>query len=990
LTNLFDNLNPQQQEAVIEIEKPLLIIAGAGSGKTLTVASKIAYLIEKGVKPENILALAFNQKAAEELKERVIGMLRNSEDLSISTFHSFCNQVIQDNLLNTKLNANCRVITDTAQLVYFTKNINKFGIEFLEFNHEPYTLAEEVKKFISRCKDEAITTDDLEKWVTTQEKKGLDEEEQNSLNNLKDILKIYRSYEDYKVNNNMLDFGDMLCIVHNLLKNKHLILKKYQEKFQYVIVDEFQDTNYIQLQIVHLIASKHCHITVVGDDDQSIYRFRGAYLTNIAEFKKMFPNYTEKALEHNYRSTKNIVVVANKLIECSPERTIKKLFTNNPQGEKVAVVETPTDNSQANYVLETIKEQLKSHPHKDIAVLCRRRASAEPIIKALRKQKIPFNFVGETGFFQEPIIKDVTAYLKVSSNPLESNAELVRILHRYNISPVDISKFNSYAGHKDISLYEAFDHLNELEVDKFKFLALKQVLKEILKNKKRLRTLDLIHNLLFELEFYKYEIALQNHRNIQVLNQFYAFAEEFDSLYPDNDIDDFTDYLSYASNFEIEERNIDEQAIIISTIHGVKGMQYPVVIIPDLVERKLPTTFQKDKFPIPPELLKGVKSQFDEKELHLQEERRLFYVAITRAKDKLFITYAKRYGENKTDSKPSKFLNEIAYTQNKNISFQQADPPEIVVECVTKENQTQTTLLKRLMSSIKVENYGDAIENILLIAKRQNRERDIKEIIAQIKEPDYSTLEQVCEEKPVTISADHLFSVSQFISYKKCPRLYQYRYLIKIPEKPRYYFDFGASIHNIVEQLTKLLKEGKSINQDVAYELLQKYWDPKGYKSRIDEKRDFKEAKAILKVFLDEQAKSKSEIVDIERWFKTTINNVLVNGRIDRIDKEGSEFTVIDYKTSKKAQSLNELKKDMQLLVYTVAVSEVYGNKPVVGDWFLRSNEKVFFKPEDQAIDALKTELADIAGKIKAGLFERTPGWECRYCDYGCLCDDET
>jgi DNA helicase-2/ATP-dependent DNA helicase PcrA len=987
LTNLFDNLNSQQREAVKEIEKPLLIIAGAGSGKTLTVASKIAYLIEKGVKPENILALAFNQKAAEELKERVIVMLENSEDLSISTFHSFCNQVIQDNLLNTKLNANYRVITDTAQLVYFTKNINKFGIEFLEFNHEPYTLAEEVKKFISRCKDEAITVEDLEKWIAQQGDKSIDEEEQASLNNLKDILKIYRSYEDYKLKNNMLDFGDMLFTVYNLLKNNPLILKRYQNRYQYVIVDEFQDTNYIQLQIVYLIAKNHGHITVVGDDDQSIYRFRGAYLTNIAEFKQMFPNYTEKALEHNYRSTQNIVAVANKLIESSPERTVKKLFTNNPQGEKVAVIETPTDNSQANYILETIKEQLKMHPPKDIAILCRRRASAEPIIKALRKQAIPFNFVGETGFFQEPIIKDITAYLKVTSNPLENSAELVRILHRYNISPVDISKINAYASTKDISLYEALDHLNELDVDKFKFLAVKQVLKEILKNKKSQRTLDLIHNLLFELEFYKYEIALANHRNIQLLNQFYSFAEEFDSLYPNNDIDDFTDYLSYASNFEIEESSTDEQAIIISTIHGVKGMQYPIVIVPDLVERKLPTIYQKDKFPIPQELLKGVKSRFDEKELHLQEERRLFYVAITRAKDKLFITYAKRYGENKTDSKPSKFLNEITYTQNQNISSQQADPPEIAVECVTKENQTQTALLKQIMSAVKVENYPKAIENVLLIAKCNDKDRDINEIIAQIKEPDYSSLEQVCEEKPITISDSHLFSVSQFISYKKCPRLYQYRYLMKIPEKPRYYFDFGASVHNIVEQLTKQLKEGKQINQDIAYDLLQKYWDPKGYKSKIDEKRDYKEAKAILKVFLDEQANSKSEIVDIERWFKTSIGDVQVNGRIDRIDKDGEDFTVIDYKTSKKASSLNELKKDMQLLVYTIAVNELYGSKPVVGDWFLRSNEKVFFKPEDQAIEALKTELIDIAGKIKAGQFEPKESWECNHCDYSCLCD---
>jgi DNA helicase II / ATP-dependent DNA helicase PcrA len=986
--NFLDSLNSQQREAVETIEQPLLIIAGAGSGKTLTVASKIAHLIEKGVGPENILALAYNQKAAEELKERVISILSNSEDLSISTFHSFCNQVIQDNLLSTKLNANFRVITETAQLVYFTKNINSFGIEFLEFNHEPYTLAEEVKKFISRCKDEAITVGDLEQWITQQQGKQLDEEEQASLNNLKDILKIYRSYEDYKAKHNMLDFGDMLCSVHNLLKNSPLILKRYQDRYQYVIVDEFQDTNYIQLQIVHSIAKKHGHITVVGDDDQSIYRFRGAYLTNIAEFKKMFPNFVEKALEHNYRSTKKIVSVANKLIVNSPERTIKELFTNNPDGEKVTVIETPTDNSQANYVLETIKEQLKTHPHKDIAVLCRRRASAEPIIKALRKQSIKFNFVGETGFFQEPIIKDITAYLKVISNPAESNAELVRILHRYNIDPVEISKFNGYTYRKDMCLYEVFDHLNEIKVDKPKFLAAKKVLAETINNKKRMRTLDLIHNLLFELEFYKYEIALNDTRNIQLLNQFYAFAEEFDSLYPDSDLDDFTDYLSYASNFEVEESNVDDQAIVISTIHGVKGMQYPVVIIPDVAARKLPTDFRKDKFPIPQELLKGIQSRFDEKELHIQEERRLFYVAITRAKEKLFMTYAKRYGENKTDSKPSKFLDEIAYKQNPDVDFQLADPREIAAECMTEENQTETALIKQVIFSLRAEKFNEAIENVLLVAKCQNKNLDVKkEIISLIKEPDYSVLAQVCQPKAIPIPDDYLFSVSQFISYKKCPRLYQYRYLMKIPEKPRYYFGFGASVHNIVEQLTRMSKEGKPINQDIANTLLQKYWDPKGYETKIDEKRDYAEAEAILRVFLDEHAKSKSEIVDIERWFKTTIGNVQINGRIDRIDKEGSEFTVIDYKTSKETTSLNELKKDMQLLVYAFAVNEMYGTKPLVGDWFLRFNEKVFFKPEDQAIDALKTELTDIAGKIRAGQFEPKESWECNHCDYTCLCD---
>ena len=215
---------------------------------------------------------------------------------------------------------------------------------------------------------------------------------------------------------------------------------------------------------------------------------------------------------------------------------------------------------------------------------------------------------------------------------------------------------------------------------------------------------------------------------------------------------------------------------------------------------------------------------------------------------------------------------------------------------------------------------------------------------------------------------------------------------MKIPEKPRYYFDFGSSLHSIAEQLTRMQKDGKTINEDFADELLAKFWDPKGYKSKIDEKRDYDEAKAILKVFLDEQAKSKTEIVDIERWFETSIGDIKLRGRIDRIDKDGSGYTVVDYKTSKKASSLNELKKDMQLLVYALAVKGMYGTGPLkVGNWFLRSNEKVFFEPEKKAIEAMQTEITEMAAKIKAAAFEPKKGsWECTYCDYTCLCDEET
>ncbi|MDR2700774.1 MAG: UvrD-helicase domain-containing protein [Nitrososphaerota archaeon] len=215
VSDLFSSLNFQQAEAVREVVCPLLIIAGAGSGKTLTVASKIAFLIqEKGVRPESVLALTFNQKAAEELRARVVGLVGVSEDLNVSTFHSFCNQIIQDNILSTKLNANFRIITDTAQLVYFTKNINSFGIEYLEFNDEPYTLAEEIKRFISRCKDEFIFPEDLQLCIAEREKGSLDEVALEALKCLRDVLRVYSVYEDYKLRNNLLDFGDMFLLTH--------------------------------------------------------------------------------------------------------------------------------------------------------------------------------------------------------------------------------------------------------------------------------------------------------------------------------------------------------------------------------------------------------------------------------------------------------------------------------------------------------------------------------------------------------------------------------------------------------------------------------------------------------------------------------------------------------------------------------------------------------------------------------------------------------
>jgi DNA helicase-2/ATP-dependent DNA helicase PcrA len=294
--------------------------------------------------------------------------------------------------------------------------------------------------------------------------------------------------------------------------------------------------------------------------------------------------------------------------------------------------------------------------------------------------------------------------------------------------------------------------------------------------------------------------------------------------------------------------------------------------------------------------------------------------------------------------------------------------------------------------------FNEAIENVLLYAKTTNKNLNVQtDIINNIKEPNHALLEQV-NEKPLTVPTNHVFSVSQFVGYQKCPRLYQYRHVMKIPEKPKYYFDFGSTLHYVVEQLTKMQKEKQPTNETIAFELLDKFWNPQGYKTKLDAKRDYDDAKAVLQVFLDEQSKCTSEILDIERAFETIIGDVRVRGRIDRVDKDKDGLIVIDYKTSKKEVSLNKLKTDMQLIVYALAMKDAYSNnnsdnaadecRLKIGNWFLRPNKKIFFIPEKQAMADIQVEIQEMAKKINNAEFKPKKGtWECNYCDYKCLCD---
>ena len=991
--DLIKDLNEPQQEAVKTTEGPILIIAGAGTGKTRVITRKVAYLIEKGIKPEDILALTFTDKASSEMLERVSELVESSGDLNVTTFHAFCKDIIGDHILDLKMNADMKIIEDTAQLVWFIKNIDSFGMEYIEIGSRPTSLVSEIKKTISKFKDECITILRLEKYIETKDKEKLEGADLENLNHLKDILKIYKAYESYKEENNMIDFGDMLVKVHDLLKSKPLILQKYQEKFKYILVDEFQDTNYIQLQIVNLLADKHKNITIVGDDDQSIYRFRGAYLTNIAEFKEQYKDHKEIVLEQNYRCTKKILNTANNLIANKPDRIVKKLFTENDDGTKVITAECKNDEDQAHYIIKEIIELLKTHDYKDIAILTRRKKGVQPIVDLFNKHKIPYEFVGNSDFFREPIVKDIVSYIRTISEPLDSPVEITRILHRavFDIKPVEIARFTRHAHKSKITVYEAFEKLEEISLDKDKFEKVYINLQKLIKAKNKLKLPELIYMILFEIDFYKYELSMENTKNLSLLNQFFKLVSDYYNLHTESELHNFVEYMTYASNFEIKEDiEATNNVIQVMTIHASKGKEFPIVFIPDLVRSKFPTNMIKDKFIVPSELTDGIKLDTDDKELHIQEERRLFYVAITRAEKQLYLTHAVRYGDNKRDSKISPFMEEINYSTNENLELKQIelDPIEIKEDSI-KEQLTQK-YIKEIVSDLHMKQFNKVVPKVMMLEKIQGNDPSV--LVKDIEELDYApVLKQIEDskiEKEKELEEIPTFSVSQFNTYNRCPRIYRYSYVFRIPTPAKPYFDFGSTIHKVCEELTKDIMDGKEVSIELALRYLDAYWKNEGYSSETEEQQAKEESKQILQTFLDEQSQMKSKIVALEKKFIIKIGDYSVLGYIDRIDQDGDDYIIFDYKTAKEVTSKNKLKEDIQLLTYDLAVQDIFKKRPKqVGLWFLRKNKKVMVEPNDEDIESIKKQVLETIKNIIDEDYTPTPGWVCGNCDYKLLCD---
>lgn len=620
--NLIDSLNDRQKEAVVNTDGPMLILAGAGSGKTKVLTTKVAYLIEeKNIDPNNILAITFTNKAAKEMKERIFKLEGNSAFyIQISTFHSFGLKILKENCELLGYEKNFTILDSDDSLSIIKKIMKELNIDANKYNPKA------IKNVISNNKNEIIDPEKYSLYVNTD----FDEI----------ALEVYRKYEKSLKINNAVDFDDLLILPLKLFNNNPGVLQKYQEKYKYVFIDEYQDTNEPQYILSKMISAKYKNITVVGDADQAIFTWRGANYKNILNFEKDYKDAKVVLLEENYRSTKTILNAANNVIKNNKVRKEKKLWTQNEEGSKITYYKAFDEKDESNYVVNEIKKLIEKGVNpKDICVLYRANAQSRTVEEAFLTSNISYNIVGSYAFYNRKEIKDLIAYLKLIYNN-KDDVSLLRVINypKRGIGNKAIENLAIKSNVLDKSLYEVIDSGKELKF--------KNMIEEIKKEESHLTLTELIDVVLDKSGMKK---SLEDEKSIEAdirlenLEEFKSIAKAMEINEGIVSLEELLDKLALVSDVS-EQKNDNEDKVTLMTMHAVKGLEYDYVFVVGVEEGLFP------------------HSNSLESNDELEEERRLCYVAITRAKKKLYLINARSrilYGKVSSNV-PSRFINEIS------------------------------------------------------------------------------------------------------------------------------------------------------------------------------------------------------------------------------------------------------------------------------------------------------------------------------------------
>jgi len=984
-------LNKEQLQAVKYNKGPLLIIAGAGTGKTSVIVEKIKYLVKKKIAgPEQILALTFTEKAASEMEERVDkAMPYGYFQMNISTFHAFADQVLKENCFQIGLSPSYRLMTEAETIMFLKQNLFLFNLKYFRPLGNPNKFLETLLQHFSRLRDEDISPEEYIRWAKVQSSKSKIQisdlnEEKIEKQKYMELAIAYQTYQKLKIKEGIMDFADLVYYLLQLFRKRPNVLKHYQHQYSCVLVDEFQDTNISQYLLVKLLCPPKLnpHLTVVGDDSQAIYKFRGASISNIIAFMKDYKKAKQITLKNNYRSNQTILDSAYKLIKNNDPDTLEfKLgISKNLVATKNKLQTTSYEPSTNFYLADSVEDESdnvskiilqlsKTYKYSDIAILVRANNQSEPFVKSLMRVGIPFQFLGPGTLYKQPEVKDLIAYLKILYN-LEDSPSLFRLLYMdiYSIDKKDVSLLLTFS--KKISLhlflameiYLSFFEKNltrsEFEIYKPYLPLLKsetkqkllKIYKMIVKHLGLLKTNTAGQILYYFLENSGLLVKLTNYstesqEKIAInISNFFNKLKIFESEHEDASVFTVVDFINMSiemgesplvSKTDISSYN----AVNILTVHSAKGLEFPIVFLVNLTEERFPTRHRKEIISIPEVLIKEILPIGD---YHIEEERRLFYVGLTRAKDKVFLSSSKFYGEGKRQRKISRF----------------------VIETLGEETiNKQTTIKKEEKSQLSIFDFKTT-KQIDKLATANNELQTIKK-----------------------------FSFSQLNSFKTCPLQYKYQYVFKIPTTATAAETFGITIHKTLQNFYSEFLINKKINKKRLLKIYEKTWIPIGYSSIVHENKIKNEGKKILINFFNKFHSSDLKILGLEKLFKIKIaEDIFLTGKIDRIDKiSTSEVEIIDYKTGKKPNE-RELVKSLQLTIYAMAAHDKNLLNKKLGDinltfHYLQIPEKITLKKNNDDLIKTRENIVNMVHEIRKNNFFANPGKHCDFCSFKIICE---
>lgn len=961
-------LNTQQQKAVHHGNGPLLIIAGAGTGKTTVITQRITSLItEKNIQPSEILALTFTEKAALEMETRVDQALPYGySQLWIQTFHGFCDRILRNEAIHIGLDPRYHLLTEAEALLFLKKNVFEFDLSYFRPLGNPMKFLQGMLQHFSRLRDDDISPDDYLSYAKKLEKEN--NTDSIEVEKTYELANAFKTYEMLKAKNSMMDFSDLIANTLKLFRTRPNVLKEYQQKFSYILVDEFQDTNFAQNEMAILLSGDKKNITVVGDDDQSIYRWRGAALANMLQFRSHFPNATVVSLTQNYRSTQTILDRSYELIQHNnpyrlevKEQIEKKLTSGRAiAGETVEFLFGNKVEDEAEQVVMKIKEEMKKNnrSYRDFAILVRANDHSLPFQRELERKKIPFQFLGPGRLFQQEVIKDLIAYLRILSN-YEDTASLYRVITNpiFSFEARDIAAMMNAAKKKNKTLFEILENPDDISIDDEAKERVKRFI-EMMHTHLEMVPRDPAGQILYAffedsglLGYYLDPDSPRTEEEALNIAKFFQRLASYSSEHEDVSVFAVVDWIELS--MELGESPLaadvdwsENNAVNILTVHSSKGLEFPVVFVVNLVTQRFPSRDRKEQIPVPQDL---IKEQLPEGDENLQEERRLFYVAMTRAKDKLFLTSAKFYGEGKKERKLSPFISE-------------ALGDEYVQSLLNKQKQEASAEQLSLLGTLKPR-------------------------VAEKDSPKYNQTNH----SPIDIS---FISYSQLQTFSICPLHYKLQYIMKLPTTKTSALSFGMSIHAALSHLYDRGFGKNIIKENEVEKIVRNTWISEGYSSKKHEEEGIKKAKSLLMEYMN-QNENEAHLPKLTEYpFQFYIKGLKVVGRFDRVNDLGEgKIEIVDYKTGDSMPTEKKLKSDLQLTLYALAATEL--RDPHVHAqpeditltlYYIEHNKKLTTTRTREQLDMAKDEILQKVEEIKTSSFRCSGSILCQNCEFKMLC----